>query len=48
MNHAAIVKTYSDEALAGIVNQLSRNGAWPDRLKAASIELQRRRAKVRR
>lgn len=48
MSHAEICRTYSDESLAGIVRQLSttreRNQWITVRLKAASLEIQRRRA----
>lgn len=43
MSHAEIVATYSDEALQGIISELSRTGQWRERLTAAIIE-QRRRA----
>jgi len=38
------VRTYSDDALKGIIRDLTNSGEWPSRLRAASIELQRRRA----
>ena len=48
MTDADIVKTYSDEALQGIVNSLSKSGQWYERLEVASLELSRRKANLRR
>jgi hypothetical protein len=45
MTHAAIVATYSDQALAVIIRQLSASGEWRARLKAAQIELRKRNRK---
>jgi len=42
MNHAAIVASYSNQALAGIIRQLSASGEWRARLQAAQIELRKR------
>jgi hypothetical protein len=44
MDHAAIVATYSDVCLAGIIRQLTASGEWRARLQAAKIE-QRKRLK---
>jgi hypothetical protein len=43
MTDAEIVATYSDEALEGIVRQLSASGQWRERLEAAALELNRRK-----
>lgn len=43
MNHAAIVATYSDNALEGIIRSLAKTGEWPQRLRAASAEMRRRK-----
>ena len=42
MNHAEVVRTYSDQALAGIIRQLTASGGWRERLEAAKQERQRR------
>jgi hypothetical protein len=39
-----IAATYSDTALQGIVRDLSRSRSWPSRLRAAQLELSRRKA----
>ena len=44
MTHAEIVATYSDNALAGIIKQLTESGDWKERLKAAKHEMIRRKA----
>lgn len=41
-SHAKIVAAYSDNALLGIIRQLSMTGQWEDRLNAAKAELARR------
>jgi len=42
-NHAAIVRDYSDTTLDGIILQLSMTRQWPERLKAAIAERERRK-----
>jgi hypothetical protein len=42
MNHAEIVKTYSDQTLAGIIRDLAKSRKWTDRLDAAFDEMDRR------
>lgn len=42
-NHQRVVRTYRNETLACIVRDLSRNGQWRDRLKAAIAEQARRK-----
>jgi hypothetical protein len=43
MNHAQIVATYSDNALTGIIQQLTISRNWPERLEAARNELKQRK-----
>lgn len=45
MTPAQIVASYNDETLKGIVRDLMRNGQWQQRLRAALIELQRRKTR---
>ena len=42
MTHADITRGYSDNALRGIVRDLTRSGAWDERLRAAKQELTQR------
>lgn len=44
MNHEEVVRTYSDTALAGIIQQLTASGEWKARLQAAKAELQIRQS----
>lgn len=43
MTDEEIVRTYSDNALAGIVRQLSKSGKWPSRRQTAEREIARRK-----
>ena len=47
MNHAEIARTYSFETLQCIVRDLSRTGAWFERMSACRRELENRKAELK-
>lgn len=44
MTHSDVCRSYSDDALVGIISDLSMSGGWPVRLAAAINEMKRRLA----